>query len=85
LIKWNPRKENVDEWLDYAERKGRWESPREGKRIALFCLEHKRQCKGYEYRIRRVMRLTGRTIKLLSRSSCYWVWLPITCRIHRRI
>lgn len=62
LIKWNPRKQNVDEWLDYAESKGRWESPREGKRIALFSVEHKRQCKGYEYRIRRVMRLTERTI-----------------------
>lgn len=34
IIKWNPRKESKDEWLDYAKRHGEWESPREGKRVA---------------------------------------------------
>ncbi|MEJ2621761.1 MAG: hypothetical protein P8163_16350 [Candidatus Thiodiazotropha sp.] len=28
----------------------------------MFSVEHKRQCKGYEYCIRRVMRVTERTI-----------------------
>jgi hypothetical protein len=38
-------------------------SRKEGvSRIALFSVEHKRQWKGYEYCIRRVMRLTERTI-----------------------
>ncbi len=62
LIKWNPRRENKDEWLSYAECHGRWETPREGKRVALFSIEHKRQWRGYEYTIRRVMRLIERTI-----------------------
>ncbi len=35
LIKWNPRKENKDDWLEYAEQHGCWETPREGKRVAL--------------------------------------------------
>jgi hypothetical protein len=62
LIKWKLRKKSVDEWLDYAKRKRRWESRREGMRVALFSAEHKRLWKGYEYRIRRVMRLTEHTI-----------------------
>lgn len=62
LIKWNPRKESKDDWLGYAEQHGRWQTPREGKRVAVFSVEHKRQWKGYEYTIRRVMRLTERSI-----------------------
>ena len=62
IIKWNPRKEDREEWLRYAEKHGCWESPREGKRTALFSVHHKRLWKGYEYSIRRVMRLTERTI-----------------------
>lgn len=62
VIKWNPRQENKEHWLEVAEREGRWESPREGKRVALFSITHKRQWRGYEYSIRRVMRLTERTI-----------------------
>jgi hypothetical protein len=62
IIKWNLRKESKDEWLDYAEQHGEWESPREGKRVALFSVEHQRQWQGYDYRVRRVMRLVERTI-----------------------
>jgi len=62
LIKWNPRKESKDDWLAYAEQHGRWETPRDGKRVALFSIEHQRQRKGYEYTVRRVMRLIERTI-----------------------
>jgi hypothetical protein len=62
LIKWNPRRENKDDWLDYAEQHGRWETPRDGKRVALFSVEHKRQWKGHEYSVWRVMRLIERTI-----------------------
>lgn len=62
LIKWNPRKENKDEWLAYAEQHGRWETPREGKRVAVFSIEHQRRWKGYDYHVRRVMRLVERTI-----------------------
>lgn len=62
IIKWNPRREDKDEWLSYAESHGRWESPREGKRIALFSVQHQRQWRGYDYSVRRVMRLVERTI-----------------------
>jgi hypothetical protein len=62
IIKWNPRKEDKDQWLDYAERNGRWEKPREGKRVALFSVQHQRQWRGHEYSVRRVMRLVERTI-----------------------
>jgi len=45
LIKWNPRKEKAETWLERAEQqkddesaqwKIEWKQPREGKRIALF-------------------------------------------------
>jgi len=62
IIKWNPRKQDKDEWLAYAERHGVWESPREGKRVALFSIEHERRWRGYDYRVRRIMRLIERTI-----------------------
>lgn len=62
LIKWNPRREDKELWLDYAEKQGCWSNPREGKRVALFSIEHKRQWRGYEYGIRRVMRLIERSI-----------------------
>ena len=62
IIKWNPRKENKEDWLCYAEQNGCWEESREGKRVALFSVEHKRQWKGYEYSVTRVMRVVERTI-----------------------
>ena len=39
LIKWNPRKQDKDEWLTFADEHGDWEIPREGKRVALFRVE----------------------------------------------
>lgn len=62
IIKWNPRQEDKDEWLTYAEKQGRWEYPREGKRVALFDVEHTRQWRGCEYKVWRVMRIVERTI-----------------------
>lgn len=85
VIKWNPRKESKEEWLSHAERQGRWETPREGKRVAIFSVEHKRQWQGYEYTVRRVMRLTERSIdkqgQLLLAPEIelegWWTSLPI--------
>jgi hypothetical protein len=62
LIKWNPRKEDPAEWLAYAERHGEWEAPRVGKRVGRFEVQEKRTWKGYAYSLRRVMRVTERTI-----------------------
>jgi hypothetical protein len=62
LIKWNPRREDPTYWLDYAEKHARFTHPRPGKRVAVF--EHwvTRRRQGYEYRLRRVLRIAERTI-----------------------
>jgi hypothetical protein len=62
LIKWNPRQERHDEWLGYAERHGRWEHPREGKRVGVFSVIDERSWQGKNYTLRRVMRVIERTI-----------------------
>jgi hypothetical protein len=62
LIKWNPRKEDPVEWLEYAEKHAQWATPRPGKRVALFERTETRTWKGYEYDVRRVMRVVERTI-----------------------
>ena len=64
LIKWNPRKESPEQWLAYAEKhkSTRWSAPRAGKRVALFEVCEKREHDGYEYQLRRVMRVIERTI-----------------------
>lgn len=62
LIKWNPRKEDHQYWLEYAEQHGQWSEPREGKHIALFTVNETRTHNGYEYPLRRVMRVIERRI-----------------------
>jgi len=62
LIKWNPRREDHQHWLDYAEQHGEWSEPRPGKRVALFTVCETRTHNGYEYPLRRVMRLIERSI-----------------------
>ncbi len=62
IIKWNPRKQNKDEWLDFAEKHGRWETTRDGKRVALFRVEDEREWQGHIYIVQRVMRIIERTI-----------------------
>lgn len=62
VIKWNPRQEGPEKWLAYAEDHGDWSAPRTGKRVALFDVVEKRYHDGYEYSLRRVMRVIERTI-----------------------
>jgi hypothetical protein len=62
LIKWNPRTEDPDEWLDYAEKHARFTQLRPGKRVAVFDYQVTRYRTGYEYQLRRVMRVVERTI-----------------------
>ena len=50
------------QWLKYAEQHGCWKSLREGKRVALFSIQHQRQWRDYEYSVRRVIRVVERTI-----------------------
>jgi hypothetical protein len=62
LIKWNPRKQRIEDWLAYAEAHGHWEQPRPGKRVALFSVTEEQTYEGKPYRFRRVMRVIERTI-----------------------
>jgi len=78
LIKWNPRKESAEQWLNRMEKRDdeeshkwdiEWQQPREGKRIALFSQqieenfsEQEKAEQPKQYNIRRVIRITERTI-----------------------
>ena len=62
VIKWNPRQESPEKWLAYAEEHGHWSEPRPGKRVALFAVHETRTFNGYDYPLRRVMRVIERTI-----------------------
>jgi len=62
LIKWNPRRESREDWLAYAEEHGDWSTTRPGKRVALFEVRETRTHGGYDYDLRRVMRVIERTI-----------------------
>ncbi len=62
LIKWNPRQQDHQRWLIHAEEHGEWSEPRPGKRVALFTVNETRIHNGYEYPLRRVMRVIERSI-----------------------
>ncbi len=62
IIKWNPRKEDPQDWLKVAEKQALWEEPSPGKRVGLFEVSVKRYGNGYEYTLRRIMRVVERTI-----------------------
>lgn len=62
LIKWNPRQQDHQRWLAYAEEHGEWSGPRPGKRVALFTVNETRTHNGDEYPLRRVMRVIERSI-----------------------
>jgi hypothetical protein len=62
LIKWNPRRESREAWLAYAEEHGDWSTPRPGKQEALFEVRETRTHDGFDYDLRRVMRVIECTI-----------------------
>ncbi len=62
IIKWNPRRVDKEAWLKTAEQQGCWDTPRECKRSAIFSETVTRSWRGYDYEVRRVIRLTERTI-----------------------
>lgn len=62
LIKWNPRKEDPDiHWHQALNRKG-WLTSREGKREILFSEWVEREFEGRTFSLRRVVRITERTM-----------------------
>ena len=65
ILKWNPRRVNLQDWLGYAQALGHWadwEYPRPGKRIATFTVYIEHVHDGRYYPFRRVMRVIERTI-----------------------
>jgi len=62
IIKWNPRQEDPNHWLAHAERHARFTTPRPGKRVAVFDVKVRRERKGSQYALRRVMRVVERTL-----------------------
>jgi len=62
IIKWNPRQESPEQWCAYAEEHAEWDQPRAGKRVAVFPVLETREHDGWEYPMRRVMRVIERRI-----------------------
>ena len=62
IIKWNPRKQSLPEWVDKADAQTQWTAQRDGKRTATFSemIEETHQDKTTI--IRRVIRVIERTI-----------------------
>lgn len=85
IIKWNPRtNKDPEEWLKMAEEKAKWKEPRPGKRVGTFDISIERVWRDHLYTIRRVMRVTERTIDKNGQSLLipeievegWWTSLP---------
>lgn len=61
IIKWNPRQQDKQEWLAFAEKHEKWVQVREGKRQSIFTVEEIRRWNGCDYTLSRVMKVTERT------------------------
>jgi hypothetical protein len=62
IIKWNPRKEDPQDWLNIAEEQALWNELRPGNRVGLFDVGVKRRWNGYEYTSRRILCMVERTL-----------------------
>ena len=62
IIKWNPRKEDLQEWARRIFKEGKVTTPRQGKRIGLLTVHIQQVHYGKTYRFKRVMRAVERTI-----------------------
>ena len=62
LIKWNRRQQDQVAWLKRAETEAVWSFPREGKRVGIFSTTVAEEHAGATRDVRRVMRVTERTI-----------------------
>lgn len=67
ILKWNPRRQDRAVWLERAEAevaagRAQWETPRPGKRVAVFSTDETQTRNDESYQFRRVMRITERTI-----------------------
>jgi hypothetical protein len=71
IIKWNPRQESPEQWFADAEAHAEWVEPRPGKRVAVFDVRLTSTHGGYDYPLRRVMRVIERSID--KRGQRLWV------------
>ena len=63
IIKWNPRRQDLEAWLKRAEKEAaQWTFPREGKRVGTFSETVEETFEGKTREFRRVIRMTERTI-----------------------
>lgn len=62
IIKWNPRKQNLSDWVGKADEKSEWVTVREGKRMATFSENIEEEHHDISRTCRRVIRVIERTI-----------------------
>jgi len=62
IIKWNPRREDRNEWAGRIFGEGKITTPREGKRVGVLTVYIQQTHDGKTYRFKRVMRAVERTI-----------------------
>ncbi len=63
IIKWNPRRQDLEAWLKRAEKAvAQWSFPREGKRVGVFSEDVEETFGGVTRTFRRVIRVIERTI-----------------------
>jgi hypothetical protein len=62
IIKWNPRRQDLEAWLKRAETEAEWSFPRAGKRVGIFSEVVEERFGGEPRRHRRVVRVSERTI-----------------------
>jgi len=62
IVKWNPRRSDIQKWKEKAFKKGRVVEPRVGKRVAYLRVRKRRVHNGKTYFFTLVIRVTERTI-----------------------
>jgi len=62
IIKWNPRKEDLQQWADRIFAEGRVINPRPGKRVGILRVHIRQVYEGKTYQFQRIMRAEERTI-----------------------
>jgi len=62
IIKWNPRKEDVNQWAKRIFAEGKVTEPRPGKKVGILRVHLQQQHKGKTYQFMRIMRAVERSI-----------------------
>jgi len=62
LVKWNPRKQKMEDWVARATEAGAWVETRPGKRVALLDLQIERSWQKQKRNFRLIVRLIERTL-----------------------